>query len=148
VQARPDTAAYVVAKFVRRHRGSVLAGLLVAFGLIATSSFAGFQLYEARDERDVAVAEAKLADAEADLTQFLGGDTLSKGPQEKVHERLDRAREFATRRFRDDLPLAARLLITDCRGKNSLGGLETHVRSGCPPPIRFDVHRSACQQIN
>jgi eukaryotic-like serine/threonine-protein kinase len=111
VQARPDTAAYVVAKFVRRHRGSVLIGLLVAFGLIATSSFAVFQMYEARAERDVAVAAAKLANAEADLTQFLGGDSLSKVPQEEVHERLDRARVFVTRRFRDDLPLAARLLI-------------------------------------
>jgi serine/threonine-protein kinase len=111
VQARPDTAAYVVAKFVRRHRGGVLAGLLVAFGLIATSSFAVFQMYEARAERDVAVAEAKRANAEADLTQFLGGDSLSKVPQEEVHERLDRARVFVTRRFRNDLPLAARLLI-------------------------------------
>jgi serine/threonine-protein kinase len=51
VQARPDTTAYRVAKFVRRHRGSVLAGVLVAFGLIATSSFAVFQHYEARAER-------------------------------------------------------------------------------------------------
>jgi eukaryotic-like serine/threonine-protein kinase len=111
VQARPDTTAYRVAKFVRRHRGSVLAGVLVAFGLIATSSFAVFQLYEARAERDMAVAEAKRANAEADLTQFLGGDSLSKAPQDAVHERLDRARQFVTRRFRNDLPLAARLLI-------------------------------------
>jgi serine/threonine-protein kinase len=111
VQARPDTAAYVVAKFVRRHRGGVLTGLLVAFGLIATSSFAVFQMYETRSERDVAVAEAKLANAGADLTQFLGGDSLSKVPQEEVHGRLDRARVFVARRFRNDLPLAARLLI-------------------------------------
>jgi serine/threonine-protein kinase len=111
VQARPDTATYRVAKFVRKHRGSVLAGVLVALGLVATSSFAVFQLYEARAERDVAVAEAKRANAEADLTQFLGGDSLSKAPQEAVHERLDRARQFVTQRFRNDLPLAARLLI-------------------------------------
>jgi hypothetical protein len=59
----------------------------------------------------VAVAEAKRANAEADLTQFLGGDSLSKAPQDAVHQRLDRAREFVTRRFHNDLPLAARLLI-------------------------------------
>ena len=111
VQARPDTAAYVVAKFVRRHRGSVLAGLLVALGLLGTSSFAIYQLLQARAERDVAVAEAKRADAEADLTQFLGGDSLSKAPQDAVHERLDRARSFVVQRFHNDLPLAARLLI-------------------------------------
>ena len=111
VQARPDTATYRVAKFVRRHRGSVLVGVLVALGLVATSSFAVFQLFEARAERDVAVAEAKRANAEADLTQFLGGDSLSKAPQDAVHQRLDRAREFVTRRFHNDLPLAARLLI-------------------------------------
>ena len=111
VQARPDTAAYIVSKFVRRHRGSVLAGVLVALGLIATSSFAVYQLFEARAERDIAVAEAKRADAEADLTQFLGGDSLSKAPQDAVHERLDRARRFVVQRFHKDLPLAARLLV-------------------------------------
>jgi serine/threonine-protein kinase len=111
VQARPDTTTYLVTKFVRRHRGSVLAGILTAFGLIATSSFALYQLYEARAERDMAVAEAKRANAEADLTQFLGGDSLSKVPEEAVHQRLDRARQFVTRRFHNDLPLAARLLI-------------------------------------
>jgi eukaryotic-like serine/threonine-protein kinase len=111
VQARPDTASYRVAKFVRRHRGSVVASVLVALGLLATSTFAVYQLFQARAERDVAVAEAKRANAEADLTQFLGGDSLSKAPQEAVHERLDRAREFVARRFQNDLPLAARLLI-------------------------------------
>jgi serine/threonine-protein kinase len=111
VQARPDTATYRVAKFVRKHRGSVVASALVALGLVATSTFAVYQLFEARAERDMAVAEAKRANAEADLTQFLGGDSLSKAPQDAVHERLDRAREFVTHRFHNDLPLAARLLI-------------------------------------
>jgi hypothetical protein len=111
VQARADTATYRVAKFVRKHRGSVVASVLVALGLLVTSTFAVYQLFEARAERDLAVAEAKRANAEADLTQFLGGDSLSKAPQDAVHERLDRAREFVTRRFHDDLPLAARLLI-------------------------------------
>lgn len=111
VQARPDTATYRVAKFVRKHRGSVVASVLVALGLVVTSTFAVYQLFEARAERDMAVAEAKRANAEADLTQFLGGDSLSKAPQDAVHERLDRAREFVTHRFHNDLPLAARLLI-------------------------------------
>jgi tetratricopeptide (TPR) repeat protein len=111
VQARPDTVIYLATKFVRRHRGSVFASVLVALGLIATSSFAVYQLYEARAERDVAVGEAKRANAEADLAQFLGGDSLSKAPQDAVHERLDRARQFIASRFRKDPPLAARLLI-------------------------------------
>ena len=72
VQARPDTLLYLVSKFVRRHRGSVVASVLVALGLIATSSFAVYKSYEARDERDVAVAEAKRANAEADLDSIPG----------------------------------------------------------------------------
>jgi hypothetical protein len=111
VRARPDTIIYVVTKFVRRHRGSVIASVLVALGLVASSSFAVYQSYEARAERDVAVGEAKRANAEADLAQFLGGDSLSKVPQDAVHERLDRARQFIASRFRKDPPLAARLLI-------------------------------------
>jgi hypothetical protein len=111
IRARPDTVIYLVTKFVRRHRGSVFACVLVALGLVATSSFAVYQSYEARAERDAAVAEAKRANAEADLAQFLGGDSLHQAPKDAVRERLDRARQFIASRFRKDPPLAARLLI-------------------------------------
>ena len=78
VLARPDTMPYRIAKFVRRNRGSVLSGVLIALGLIGTSAFALIQMRAARVERDRAFEEAKRANAQADLTQYILDDKLSK----------------------------------------------------------------------
>jgi serine/threonine-protein kinase len=111
VRARPDTIPYRVAKFVRRNRGSVLGGLLVALGLITTSAFALVEMYDARTQRDVALAEVKRASAESDLTQFILDDKLSKLSANEERQRLDRARQFVGARFRRDPALMANLLF-------------------------------------
>ncbi|MGB6308801.1 MAG: protein kinase [Steroidobacteraceae bacterium] len=111
IGARPDTVPYRVAKFVRRNRGSVVSGLLVAVGLIVTSAFALSQMQVARAQRDRALEEAKRANAQADLTQYILDDKLSRLSPDAESQRLDRARQFLAARFRNDPLLAARLLI-------------------------------------
>lgn len=111
ISARADTVPYRVAKFVRRNRGSVVSGLLVAMGLIATSAFALSQMQAARAQRDRALEEAKRANAQADLTQYILDDKISKLSPSAESQRLDRARQFLAARFRNDPLLAARLLI-------------------------------------
>lgn len=111
ISARPDTVPYRVTKFVRRNRGSVVTGLLVAIGLIGTSAFALTQMHSARAQRDLAVEEAKRANAQADLTQYILDDKLSKLSTDAESQRLDRARQFLAARFRNEPLLAARLLI-------------------------------------
>ncbi len=111
ISARPDTVPYRVAKFMRRNRGSVVAGLLVALGLIVTSAFALSQMQVARAQRDRALEEAKRANAQADLTQYILDDKLSRLSSSAESQRLDRARQFLAARFRNDPLLAARLLI-------------------------------------
>ncbi len=111
ISARPDTVPYRVKKFVRRNRGSVVAGLLVAIGLLGTSGFALTQMQSARAQRDRALEEAKRANAQADLTEYILDDKLSKLSPDAERQRLDRARQFLAARFRDDPLLAARLLI-------------------------------------
>jgi serine/threonine-protein kinase len=111
ISARPDTVTYRVEKFVRRNRGSVVAGLLVAIGLICTSAFALVQMQSARAQRDRAVDEAKRANAQADFTQYILDDKLSRLSPDAERQRLDRSRQFLTARFRNDPVLAARLLI-------------------------------------
>lgn len=111
ISARPDTVPYRVAKFVRRNRGSVVAGLLVAIGLVGTSAFALTQMHAARAQRDRALEEAKRANAQADLTQYILDDKLSRLSPDAERQRLDRARQFLAARFRNDPLLAARLLI-------------------------------------
>jgi serine/threonine protein kinase len=111
ISARPDTVPYRVTKFVRRNRGSVVSGLLVAIGLIVTSAFALGQMQAARAQRDRALAEAKHANAEADLTQYILDDKLSRLSPEAESQRLGRARQFLAARFHNEPVLAARLLI-------------------------------------
>jgi hypothetical protein len=102
---------YRVVKFVRRNRGSVVTGLLVTIGLIGTSGFALTQMQSARAQRDRALEEAKRANAQADLTQYILDDKLSKLSPDAESQRLDRARQFLAARFRSEPVLAARLLI-------------------------------------
>jgi len=111
VLARPDTVSYRIAKFVRRNRGSVLGGLLIALGLVGTSAFALMQMRDARLQRDAALEQVKLAGAHSDLTQFILDDKLSRLSSDAERQRLDRARRFVAARFRGDPVLAARLLI-------------------------------------
>jgi serine/threonine protein kinase len=111
ISARPDTVPYRVAKFVRRNRGSVVSGLIVAVGLIVTSAFALIQMQAARAQRDLAIEEAKRANAQADLTQYILDDKVSALSPSAESQRLDRARQFLAARFRNDPVLAARLLI-------------------------------------
>lgn len=111
VLARRDTVPYRVGKFVRRNRGSVLGGLVIALGLIGTSAFALVQMRAARLQRDAALEQVRLAGAQSDLTQYILDDKLSRLSPDAERQRLDRARRFVEARFRDDPVLAARLLI-------------------------------------
>lgn len=111
VQARPFTTGYRVRKFIGRHRAGVATALAIAAALIGTSVFASWQMFEARAERDHALTEAQRAQAQADLTEFVIGDSLSRIPGDAVRVRLDRAREFIATRYRGSPLLAAQLLI-------------------------------------
>jgi eukaryotic-like serine/threonine-protein kinase len=111
VSAHADTIPYRIGKFVRRHRGGVIVGTLVAAALIGAVVFALTQLFEARAQRDVAQYEAEHAGAQVELTEFLLGDSLSQAPREVLGERLNRARALIQRRFRTDPAIEASLLM-------------------------------------
>ena len=116
VQAREPTVGYRAAKFVRRHRGGVASAALIALMLAGTSLFALMQMLEARSQRDRALVEAQRAQAQADLTEFVIGDSLSRIPGDLVRERLDRARTFIARRYSQS-PLRAAWLLIDVSGR-------------------------------
>ena len=110
VSAHADTIPYRIGKFVRRQRSGVIAGIVVACALIATSAFALVQLFEARAQRDMAQYEAAHAGAQNELTEFLLGDSLGGASSDVVSQKLNRARELIHRRFRADPKLQADLL--------------------------------------
>lgn len=111
VHARPYTAGYRMRKFVRRHLTGVAAALTVAAALVGATIFASVQTLEARAQRDHALFEAQRAQAQADLVQFVIGDSLSNIPGDTVRTRLDRARRFIASRYRQSPLIAAQLLI-------------------------------------
>jgi eukaryotic-like serine/threonine-protein kinase len=81
VEARPPTAAYVVSRFVRRHRLSVAMGVVLVTALLvgAAGSWLGFR--EARQAEMVARHEAATAAEALDLLVglFRGADPLQGG---------------------------------------------------------------------
>jgi eukaryotic-like serine/threonine-protein kinase len=111
VKARPYTVGYRAARLVRRHRAGVAFAGLIAAALLGTSVFALTQMFDARSQRDHALAEAQRAQAQADLTEFVIGDSLSRIPGDLVRDRLDRARQFIARRYAGSPLLAAQLLV-------------------------------------
>jgi eukaryotic-like serine/threonine-protein kinase len=112
VRARPDTVSYRIAKFVRRHQGSVLSALLVTIALIGTTAFALWELREARADRDLAVAETRRAHGHDVMMGFLFSDSVRQSAEDASHKRLDRAREFIERQYRGDPAIAASLLLS------------------------------------
>lgn len=111
VHAHADTAVYRAAKFVRRHRGSVLGALITTIALIGTTAFALRQMYEARAQRDLAAFEAARASAQSEVNEFLLGDSLGQAPNDLAERRLERARDMIHQRFSDNPMVQARLLI-------------------------------------
>ncbi len=71
VSARPDSLTYRTGKFVRRHRGSVIAAALVAAALIGATVITWRQAVAARQQRDEAVFQAQRAEAINDFQTAL-----------------------------------------------------------------------------
>jgi serine/threonine-protein kinase len=111
VEARTLTRRYVAQKFVQRHWGAVLSVVLTLLVLIGATVVTSMQTLEARRQRDRALEEAKRANAQADLTQYILSDQLGRLSPEAESRRLARARQFVAARFRDNPTLAARLLL-------------------------------------
>jgi hypothetical protein len=111
VHARPASRTYVARKFAQRHWGGVLSLLLTLLVLAGATVVTTLQTLETRHQRDRALEEAKRANAQADLTQYILDDKISRLSAEAESQRLDRARQFLGAHFRNDPLLAARLLI-------------------------------------
>ena len=117
VAARPASLVYRSAKFVRRHRAMVAAGLLVllavAGGLVGTATQARraeAQALRAQDERDRAQRELANAEAVEEFMTFLLASTGDK--PFTVSELLLRGEALARQQFAGDATLRAKLLLS------------------------------------
>jgi serine/threonine protein kinase/tetratricopeptide (TPR) repeat protein len=115
VSARPDSMGYRTAKFVRRHRGMVSAGVLmvlaVTAGLVGTVSQAyraEVQARRAQHERDNALRQLSYANTTDELMTFL----LTEGSDKPftTAELLARAEPVLDKQFAGDPAQRAHLL--------------------------------------
>ena len=111
VTARPDTVPYRLAKFVRRHRGGVLVGLLIAGGLLSTSLFALVELSDARRQRDAARIELRRAEAANDFSSLILEEVGENGRLLSRDQLLDRGVKLLDARSGSDPEFVADMLL-------------------------------------
>jgi eukaryotic-like serine/threonine-protein kinase len=112
VRAHADTATYRLTKFVRRHRGGVLSGLLTLIVLCAASIITFVQKMEADRQRDAAQFEARHAQS---ANEFLDVLLLSDGNTAQSAltptGRVELGVRMLERQYQDDPRFAGRMLV-------------------------------------
>jgi eukaryotic-like serine/threonine-protein kinase len=121
VTAHADTVTYRLTKFVRRHRGGVLSGLLTLMVLCAATIITFLQKMEADRQRDVAQFEARRAQS---ANEFLNVLLLSDGSTAQTaltpSGRIELGVRMLERQYQDDPRFAGRMLVelsTQYRGQ-------------------------------
>ncbi len=113
VLAHPPSTAYRVKKFVRRHKGQVIAASLILFALLAGIAGTTVGLFEAKKQEGIARTEAKAKDdaLQAEAEERKNADAA------KVEAQAKAAEANAVVQFLEDKVFAA------ARPKNQAGGL-------------------------
>ena len=122
VKARPDSASYRAARFLRRHRAGVLVATAILLSLVAATVFSVMQMREARQQRDIAVQQRQRADRQLEFESLL----MSQVGEEPITMRqiLDRARGVIERQYAGDPALLPALLQLS-QGYSDLGDVKT-----------------------
>ena len=124
VLAGPPSAAYRLAKFVRRHRLGVAAGAVALLGLVVAMAGTGIGLVRAREAERRALEEARTADQVSEFLEGLfkvsdpfeaRGDTLT------ARDLLERGANRVSVELAQQPLVQARMLATVGRVYDSLG---------------------------
>ena len=169
VVAAPPSSGYRLRKFVMRHRGPVIAGVLVAAALILGVVGTTAGLIDANRQRAVAelatkgeseqrrLAETRLGESEATvafLDDMLGAvDPGMQGKDVTVRAVLDEAAKALSTKFVDRPLVAARLHGTIGRTYTGLGvypSAESHVREALVVRQKLlgAEHADTCRAVN
>jgi tetratricopeptide (TPR) repeat protein len=111
VGARPDSVTYRIAKFVRRHRVLVAAGVLVFTALTAAAAVTTAEMFEARRQRDEARAQEKRAQAEERFANMVMEQSGPEGRPLTREQMLDRSVELLDQQYGNDPRFIANALI-------------------------------------
>ncbi|MBL0171791.1 MAG: serine/threonine protein kinase [Gemmatimonadaceae bacterium] len=100
VSASRDQLMYGARKFVRRHRTTVAAASAILTILVSAVVFSVRQQRDAERQRDMAVAESKRADAQAEFAMLVMSQVGARPMT--VRDILDRTREGLERQYATD----------------------------------------------
>jgi serine/threonine protein kinase len=122
VGARRDSVGYRLAKFVRRNRVAVIAGLVVAGGLVGATAFSVAQMWEARIQRDAAIRERQRADAQVEFQSVLLTEVGDRPLT--MRQILDAGRGVLERHYVGDPRLRTALLLQLAGSYGELGDIK------------------------
>jgi eukaryotic-like serine/threonine-protein kinase len=140
VLARPDSRVYRLRKFIARNRLVTAASAATLIVIVAGSVISAWQAYEARVQRNVAVREKVRADAEAEtarraariaranaeLTDYLTADLAIGRSTTDLEQQLDRAIVAVRRQYGEDPLLRMKLLLGIAGRLRQLSSFDRH----------------------
>ena len=151
VLAGPPSASYRIGKFVRRHRGSVVAACLILSALAAGLVGTTVGLVRARRAEAVAQREAQTAQRVIDLMTGMfevADPNQSRGETITVREVLDRGIEQVTSGLDGEPAIKASLLNTVAQVFLSLGPTKRSVELYAPGRLRCSARRPGRQPVS
>ena len=112
VSARPDTLAYRIAKFTRRHRATVAAGALAVAAICVGLAASLWQASEARHQRDRALALLARSNAVTDFFEFLLTDAGPPDKPQTINSMLARSESLLRNDLQGNPEQQAAILLT------------------------------------
>jgi serine/threonine-protein kinase len=122
VRARADSRAYRVAKFLRRNRVPLAVGVLVAAVLVGATVFSMAQMREARRQRDVAVDQARRAEAQSEFQNLLISQVGDRPIS--MREILDHARRALEAEYAGDPRFMGPFILEMSQRYSELGDID------------------------
>ncbi|MEN3353947.1 MAG: eukaryotic-like serine/threonine-protein kinase, partial [Betaproteobacteria bacterium] len=112
VAARPHSLRYLAAKFMRRHRVSVGAGIAIALVLIGAVITTTAEMLEARQQRDRARYQTRQAEDSKEFLSLLMLSGFSSGrPARTFRDRVEFGVEMLNKQYRGNPKFSGRMLV-------------------------------------
>lgn len=112
ISARPDTATYRAAKFVRRHRPMVAMSAVAALAIIAGIVGVLLQAQKVRAQRDFALRQVESSEILNEFHQFLLSEAAPSGKPLTVNGLLERAEHIIERQHASNDANRVRLMVS------------------------------------
>jgi serine/threonine-protein kinase len=121
IEARPASLTYRARRFVRRNVLAIGISGAVALALIATTAFALWQMFDAREQRDNARFEARRAEASSEFMSLVFEEVGPSGAPLSIRELLDRGVALLNRQNGADPAILSRMLVQASRRYLDMG---------------------------